>query len=69
MALCLHVAPHQLKRHHGLLTTHHEARRQGVEGPLARRDRVGALGIQSEQPAAIVQDEAVTRHGHARSKT
>ena len=46
----------------------HEGRNDGVERPLARRERVGMVGIHLEQPAAILQREAVIVHHHARAE-
>ena len=45
-----------------------EAGGERVVGPLVGRDHVGAVGIQGEQPAAIMQDEAIARHGETRAE-
>ena len=44
----------------------HEGGNDGVVGPLARRERIRVRRVQFEQPAAILQREAVIVHHHAR---
>jgi len=59
MSLRLHVAAHERDRHERRGILHDKSGGERVEGTFMRRDGVGALGIEREERAAIMQDEAI----------
>src|SRR5690606_12632715 len=65
LALRLHVAAHDAESEQGAAGPRRKARNNSMKGPLAGRVGVRVRRIERERRAAVLQAEAIARHGDA----